>query len=101
MLGAEHMGSVNVKGSPISQFQLRAVLIERLRSSGGRPALEGATRRVKIPVTENQWRALEELAASLTESGFAPSPGQVASVLIDLSLPLAQSNPELIRDSVR
>jgi hypothetical protein len=68
-----------------------------LTSSCGRPALEGATRRVKIPVTEEQWKALEDLAAFIKDLGFVPSAGQVASVLISLSLPAAKSETDRIR----
>jgi hypothetical protein len=97
-LGAEEMGiAPGREGSPVSSFQVRSELIHRLRSSGGRPALEGATRRVKIPVTESQWQELEELAASFTDLGFVPSAGQVASVLISLSLPIATSERNRVR----
>jgi hypothetical protein len=97
-LGAEATGpELKSTGSPVSLFQLRSELLDRLRSSGGRPALEGATRRVKIPVTEEQWHELENLAASLTDLGFVPSAGQVASVLIGLSLPSANSQTDRIR----
>jgi hypothetical protein len=97
-LGAEDTGiSLGREGSPVSSFQIRAQLFDRLRSRGGRPALEGATRRVKIPVTESQWKELEDLAASFTDLGFVPSAGQVASVLLSLSLPLAKREPSLIK----
>jgi hypothetical protein len=97
-LGGEGLGiALGLEGSPVSSFQVRSELVNRLRSSGGRPALEGATRRVKIPVTESQWRELEELAASFTDLGFVPSAGQVASVLISLSLPVAGTERNLVR----
>jgi hypothetical protein len=97
-LGAEETGMTSGReGSLVSAFQVRSELIHRLRSSGGRPALEGATRRVKIPVTESQWQELEELAASFTDLGFVPSAGQVASVLISLSLPIARSERNRVR----
>jgi hypothetical protein len=100
-LGAEDTGiTVGREGSPVSSFEVRSELVNRLRSSGGRPALEGATRRVKIPVTERQWRELEELAASFTDLGFAPSAGQVASVLISLSLPAARSERNRVREGL-
>lgn len=90
-LGAEGSGTgLELKGGPISLFQLRAVLAERLQSRGGRPALEGANRRVKIPVSERQWRELEELAATLSDQEFSPSAGQVASVLLSLAIPRAK-----------
>jgi hypothetical protein len=91
-LGAEEAGpALGRKGSPTSALQIRAELASRLHSSGGRPALEGANRRVKIPVTDSQWQELEDLAASFSDLGFAPSAGQVASVLLSLALPLAKS----------
>ena len=66
-LGAEDAGTeIGLKGSPVTVFQLRAVLADRLQSSGGRPSLEGVTRRVKIPVTDRQWREIVDLAASLS-----------------------------------
>jgi hypothetical protein len=85
------------RGSPVFSFQVRTELLNRLRSSGGRPALEGATRRVKIPVTESQWQELEDLAASFTDLGFVPSAGQVASVLLSLSIPVAKNESDRIR----
>jgi hypothetical protein len=101
-LGAEDTGiRLGREGSPVSSFQIRAELLDRLRSSGGRPALEGATRRVKVPITESQWQDLEDLAASFTDLGFVPSAGQVASVLLSLSLPFAKSEPDRIRGELR
>jgi hypothetical protein len=100
-LGAEVTGlALGRGGSPVSSFQVRSELHNRLRSSGGRPALEGATRRVKIPLAEGQWRELEELAASFTDLGFTPSAGQVASVLISLALPVAKGERDRIREEL-
>lgn len=50
-LGAEKVGGkVNTKHNPVSLFFLREILINRLRSSGGRPALVGTTKeRKKYP----------------------------------------------------
>jgi hypothetical protein len=97
-LGAEDAGiPIAMERGPVSLFHLRAELISRL-TKGGRPSLEGATRRLKIPVTDRQWQELEELAASLSsEIGFAPSAGQVASVLISLSIPIAKRETQLLR----
>src|SRR4051794_33102757 len=66
--------------APITLFALREELGQRLQSSGGRPGLVGTTRRVKIPLSDQEWLQLEALAAP----GFAPSAGQVASVLLSL-----------------
>jgi hypothetical protein len=57
---------------------------------------------VKIPVGDREWRQLEELAASLAEGGFTPSAGQVASVLLTLSLrSLDERGPEAVRTELR
>jgi hypothetical protein len=102
-LGGEDTGVTRDQGGgPVSLFLVRAELARRLHSSGGRPALEGSTRRVKIPVGEQEWRQLEELAASLAEGGFTPSAGQVASVLLTLSLrSLVERGPDSVRTELR
>jgi hypothetical protein len=101
-LGGEETGiPLGREGGPVSSFQIRSELLSRLQSSGGRPALKDASRRVKIPVTESQWQELEDLAASFTDLGFVPSAGQVASVLLSLSLPAAKSEPNRIRSELR
>ena len=55
-LGAEDTGlTLECDGSPVSTFQIRAELVDRLRSHGeGRPS--GTTRPIKIPVTDSQWQ---------------------------------------------
>ena len=95
-LGAQGVGvEIDLKGSPVSFLQLRLELATRLQSSGGRPSLEGTARRVKIPVTDAQWRELEDLAAALSDQQFPPSAGQVASALLSLSLTRAKSEAQV------
>jgi hypothetical protein len=86
-LGGEPTG-VTLEGalSPLSLFLVRQELFRRLQSSGGRPALSGTTRRAKIPLSDAEWSELEELAAAIAAPGCAPTAGQVASVLLTLSL---------------
>jgi len=71
--------------APITLFALRSELLGRLQSSGGRPALEGTSRRAKVPLGDAEWADLEKLAAVVAEPGFSPSVGQIASVLLRLS----------------
>jgi hypothetical protein len=86
-LGAEEMPAALAEAlAPLTLFALRQELVNRLQSSGGRPALAGTTRRAKIPLSDEEWEKLEELAAAIAAPGFAPSAGQVASVLLSLSL---------------
>ncbi len=86
-LGAEDSVEGLVEAlSPLTLFALREELMRRLQSSGGRPALVGTTRRAKIPLRDEEWQQLEDLASAIASPGFAPSAGQVASVLLRLSL---------------
>jgi len=89
---AEALGGVAAPGhvegrlGPLTLHVLREELLRRRQSSGGRPGLEGANLRAKIPLKDQDWSRLEELATSLSAQGFAPSAGQVASVLVSLAL---------------
>jgi hypothetical protein len=97
-LGAEESAAELAQAlAPVTLFGVREELVRRLQSGGGRPALTGTTRRAKIPLSDEQWQRLEELAAAIAAPGFAPSGGQVASVLLSLSLQAlaAQLGPEL------
>jgi hypothetical protein len=86
-LGAEEVPAELAEAlAPLTLFVLREELVNRLQSSGGRPALVGTTRRAKIPLSDEEWAKLEELAAAFASPGFAPSAGQVASVLLSLAL---------------
>jgi hypothetical protein len=67
-------------------YALRAEMMRRLVSHGGRPRVEGTDQRVKIPISDQDWHALESLATSLAAKGFTPSAGQVASVLLNMAL---------------
>ncbi len=71
---------------PVTLYALRQELFRRRQSSGGRPGIEGTSFRAKIPLAEQDWQRLEALAESLSLQGFAPSAGQVASVLLSLAL---------------
>jgi hypothetical protein len=72
--------------APITLFAIRSELLSRLQSSGGRPALAGTSRRAKIPLGDAEWADLEKLAAAVSGPGFCPSAGQIASVLLSLSV---------------
>ena len=101
-LGAEEVVSrENVQGAPISLHALRGELESRIRSTGGRPALEGATKVQKIPLKPEDWSRLEELAARLSRQGVSATAGQVASVMVhsqlDLLAPSATRHPRTSR----
>ena len=71
---------------PVTLMALRQELAARLGSSGGRPGFADTSKRAKIPLSDADWHALERLAAGLEVPGFRPSAGQVASVLLKLSI---------------
>jgi hypothetical protein len=88
-LGADDAVSrKNVHGAPISLHALRRELETRVRSTGGRPALEGATKIQKIPLKPEDWSRLEELAARLSRQGVSATAGQIASVMVHNQLEL-------------
>jgi len=82
-LGAEPAAESGRGGSPIGLHALRRELHARLRSSGGRPSLEGTSRRQKVPLSDESWEKLERIAQKLSEAGTSTSPGQVAAVLLE------------------
>jgi len=85
-LGAEAVSRVNVHGAPIALHVLRQELESRVRSTGGRPALEGATKIQKIPLKPEDWSRLEKLADELSRQGVSATAGQVASVMVHSQL---------------
>jgi hypothetical protein len=85
-LGAERVASVPSGGSPISAYDLRQVLFRRLRSTGGRPALDGTDMKPKIPMTRSRWQKLERLAELVKGDNFHPTPTQLASVILDTGI---------------
>jgi len=89
---AERLGASDVstgpslRQSPVGLLALRQEMFARLQSSGGRPALSGATRRQKVPLPESDWRQLELLSVDLRRTELNASPGQVASMLLHNAL---------------
>lgn len=84
-LGAKKIGiKIDTRKAPISLFQLRQFLIERLISSGGRPKLKGTTKkRNKIPLLEDDWNKLKSIADYYKKKdGINVSPGQIASAIV-------------------
>ena len=85
-LGAERAGAVPSGGSPLSAYAVRQELFRRLRSTGGRPALDGADIKPKIPMRQSQWKKLETLARRAGSDSFHPTPAQLASVILDAAI---------------
>ena len=85
-LGAERVGSVPPGGSPMSAYALRQELFRRLRSTGGRPGLDGTDMKPKIPMRRSRWEKLERLAKEVESETFHPTPAQLASVILDTGI---------------
>ncbi len=85
-LGAERVASLPPLGSPISAFMLREELFRRLRSTGGRPGLDGTDIKPKIPMRRSRWEQLERLAKRVERHGFHPTPAQLASIILDAGI---------------
>ena len=74
------------QASPVALLAVRAELARFLRSTGGRPSLEGTTRRQKIPLADADWADLQDLAAQLGTTAPRATAGQVASVILHRGL---------------
>lgn len=82
-LGAEPTGErVSLSPSSPTGRAMRQEIYQRLRSNGGRPALEGSERRQKIPLSGSDWARLCAAADVLTDDQVKPTPGQVAAILL-------------------
>jgi hypothetical protein len=86
-LGAEPVEG-NIQGNPgvVALYALRSELLRCRQSNGGRPGIAGTSQRLKIPLSDQDWTELEGLADQLSEEGFAPSAGQIASVLLHAAI---------------
>ena len=86
-LGSE-AGGVTLEDvfAPITLLAVREELFNRLQSTGGRPALAGTTKTAKVPLREKDWEELEKAAKMISLEGMTPSAGQLASVLVTLSM---------------
>lgn len=72
--------------APPALRALRAEIASRLTSTGGRPALAGTVCRQKTPLNDEDWARLIRLARRFGQDRLHPTPGQVASALLRISL---------------
>src|SRR5258708_22875831 len=81
-LGAVAQQAPTITGSLLTATALRQEVFARLTSSGGRPGLDAATIRPKVPMTPEDWTSLEQLAKAFAAKGVKTTPSQVASAII-------------------
>jgi hypothetical protein len=72
--------------APAMLLAVRDALMDRLRSTGGRPALSGDGLRQRVHVSAQDWQRIADIADHVEVGRHKPSPAQVASVLIHLAL---------------
>ena len=86
--------------APMSFLALAEVIGRQLASTGGRPALESAEPRQKIPPHKGDWQRLKRIAAQLKLRGVPCTPGQVASVLLHRQIERLEADGGRDRESV-
>lgn len=72
--------------SPLSIVTVREQVMERLRSTGGRPALADADTKMKVPIGTDDLRVVEAIARKISPDRPKPSPAQVAGIILRLAL---------------
>jgi hypothetical protein len=75
----------NVK-DPITLLAIREALVDRLRSTGGRPSLTGDSLRQRVQISAKDWKKITTIASHFEVGRHKPSPAQVASILIHFAL---------------
>jgi len=76
-----------------ASLALLLALRSTLRSSGGRPSLEGTERRQKIPMTDADWHELEKIAQSFQANGLNATAGQIAGQLLRDAIARLEASP--------
>jgi hypothetical protein len=72
--------------APVALLAIREILLRRLRTTGGRPALSTSGPRQRVQVSAEDWQSIVDIASHLAVGRHKASPAQVASVLIHLAL---------------
>jgi hypothetical protein len=95
-LGATSLGpQISGDLDPIALAELGMQLLNRLRSSGGRPALADATEVCRVPLTVEDAKTLETMVAQIGDStGAKPSVGQLVSVIVRTHLDAIRALPD-------
>jgi hypothetical protein len=95
-LGANPRGQqVAAHLDPIGLAELGAHLVQRLRSSGGRPALADSTVHCRVPLSVEDVEILQDMLSRIGEStGVKPSVGQLASAIVRLHLNALKTPPD-------
>jgi hypothetical protein len=87
-IDAEPCGRLGTRSiDPLTLAELGTQLLQRLRSSGGRPALADATVNCRVPLSEADVKTLENMVSEIgTSTGAKPSVGQLVSAIVRMHL---------------
>jgi hypothetical protein len=81
---------MGARGRATDPEKLRSIgeeIVARLRSTGGRPAMRGASVKPKVSLRPTEWNTLKELAAQISDSsGRSVTPSQLAGQLLSSCL---------------
>jgi hypothetical protein len=72
--------------APLALPTIRNTLMQRLRTTGGRPALAGDGPRQRVQISVEDWQTIVDIANHIAVGHHKVSPAQVASVLIHVAL---------------
>ena len=97
--GARPLGTRGDDTNPFSLLQLRQELEQRLRSTGGRPALAEAPEKWRVGVLREDAPMIRALSSKTEIDHYKPSPAQIATVLIHMAL--ARFSADEISETVR
>lgn len=94
-LGANPSTQVPGNLDPIGLAELGTQLLNRLRSSGGRPSLADAPINCRVPLSTEDLQTLETMLSNISASiGSKPSVGQLVSVIVRQYLMVLKSSPD-------
>jgi hypothetical protein len=105
-LGAKEVYEIDTGNNigSISAIALRMEIIEKIKSTGGRPSIEFADSEKKIPISDDNWETLKVMANYLTESMGSKSkkvsPTHLASVILDNVASQFRKNPKKLKEEL-
>lgn len=97
-LGAELIYSVS---KPIDLLEIKDTLQALLQSTGGRPGIKSAPKRIKIPKIGADWFQLKIIGVALSnmkDVPYVPSLAQLATIILHLGL--SRISKEEILDAI-
>ncbi len=105
-LGAKEVFEIDTDRNigSISGIALRMEIVEKIKSTGGRPSITFADGEKKIPISDENWETLKVMANFFTESIGSKSkkvtPTHLASIILDNITAQFRNNPERLKNEL-